>query len=158
MMTSNYAALSKIAAPLCPVSISRGKPRWLKGGWLKHCQPGTVGKNYDDLAPTAKALKASDEEYDKAFAKILAGLDPRKVYDELGEGAVLLCFCESNTFCHRRIVAEWFEFHLDVMIPELGLAREDTYVVTTNRYPFYVPPAEKLKWIETHLAKEGQPK
>jgi hypothetical protein len=153
--TSNFRNLAAIVGPLAPVSISRGKPRWLKGGWLCHCQPGTHGRNYDALAPTAAALKGSAEEYDRAFAQILAGLDPRAVYDDLGENAVLLCFCQPNVFCHRRIVAEWFEFHLGVIVPELGLARDDTYVITGNNYPHYVEPSAKLARIESQLAMDG---
>jgi hypothetical protein len=80
-------------------------------------------------------------------------LDPRKVYDELGDNAVLLCFCDPNEYCHRRLVAEWLEFHLGVLVPELGLARDETYVMAGEAYPFYVEPAKKLVWIEAQLAK-----
>lgn len=153
MFTSNYAALSKIEAPLKPVSISRGKPRWLKGGWLKHVRPGTIGRNYDALAPSYASLKATDAEYDRAFNAILRGLDPRAVYDELGGDAVLLCFCPVGQFCHRRIVAEWLEYHLGIVVPELGFPRDQTEVHAGKRYDFYVPPKKKLAWIEAQLAK-----
>src|SRR5476649_2076948 len=101
MFTASYASLSIIKPPLAPVSISRGKPRWLKGGWLTHVQPGTVGRNYDALAPTAAALKGSEDAYHRAFAALLAGLDPAAVYAEIGENAVLLCFCKPGQMCHR---------------------------------------------------------
>ena len=161
MMTSCYANLDKITPPMSPVRISRAAPRWMKGGWKCHCQPGVIGRDDLRLAPTAASLKATDAEYDRAFAAILAQLDPRSVFDELGDDAVLLCFCdvigdEDNgipaQFCHRRVVAEWFEFHLGVVVPELGVSRDDTYVCTTNRYPHYVAPKKKLAWIEQQLA------
>ena len=120
MMTSNYKSLKLIVPPLHPVSISRGKPRWLKGGWLAHVAPGTLGRNYDALAPSAAALKGTEDAYHRAFSAQLAALDPRKVHDELGENAVLLCFCDVGRMCHRRIVAEWIEASLNVEIPELG--------------------------------------
>lgn len=153
MYTANYQSLKNLKPPMTAVSISRGKPRWLKGGWLTHLPKGVTGINYDALAPAAKSLKASDEEYDRAYAKILAGLDPRKVYEDLGDTSVLLCFEKPNEFCHRRIVAEWLEFHLGIVVPEIGLARDETYVMTSEIYPHYVPPAEKLAWIEAKLAK-----
>jgi hypothetical protein len=70
----------------------------------------------------------------------LKGLDPRKVYEELGESAVLLCFCPSGEYCHRRIVAEWFEFHLGIIVPELGSDRKDTPNLATPAFDFYVAP------------------
>lgn len=157
MMTSHYGALKLILPPAQPVAISRGKPRYLKGGWLKHCQPGTTGRNYDLLAPTYASLKASDAEYDRAFAAILAQLDPRAVYADLGEHAVLLCHCQPNVFCHRRIVAEWFEFHLGVLVPEMGLDRDETYVMTSKAFAHYIAPKKKLAWIEAQLAKGKAP-
>ena len=151
MFTSNFHNLAAIKPPLYPVAISRGSPRWMKGGWLQHVQPGIVGRVDKRLAPTAAALKASNDEYDRAFNEILRGLDPRKVYDELGENAVLLCFCSHGRFCHRRVVGEWFEFHLGVVVPELGYARDDTEVHSGGLYDHHIEPSRKLSWI---LARE----
>jgi hypothetical protein len=101
MMTANYAALKKIVPPLQPVSISRGKPRYLKGGWKCHCQPGCTARDYDALAPSWAALKGTDDEYNASFAAQLAALDPRAVFADLGANAVLLCHCKPNVFCPR---------------------------------------------------------
>jgi uncharacterized protein (DUF488 family) len=46
-------------------------------------------------------------------------LDPQKVFDDLGEDAILLCWEAPCQFCHRRLVAEWLEKHLGVNVPEL---------------------------------------
>lgn len=151
MMTSHYGNLKLITPPLQPVSISRGKPRWLKGGWLRHCCPGTTGRNYDALAPSAAALKGTDAEYDRHFAALLRGLDPHQVYAELGEQAVLLCFCEPGVFCHRRLVAEWIEHHLGVLVPELGVDRIDTPMCVTRAYDFFVGVDRKYEWLEKQL-------
>jgi hypothetical protein len=61
--------------------------------------------------------------------EILTTLDPKKIWDrlhDLAEGAepVLLGhksppFSMTN-FCHRRLVAEWFERKLRVEVPEMG--------------------------------------
>ena len=147
MFTSNYRNLAKIKAPLAPVSISRGKPRWLKGGWLNHVALGTTGRNYDDLAPSAAALKRPLDEYHRSFAAQLAALDARKVYDDLGANAVLLCFCEVGVMCHRRIVAEWLEYHLGVEVPELGGDPANVEIWTTEAYPHYMTPEQKVEWF-----------
>ena len=102
--------------------------------------------------PSAAALKGSEAEYDRSFAAQLAALDPAKVYAELGENAVLLCFCAADARCHRRIVAEWLEAALGVLVPELGQRRDDTGTSTTPAYPFWTPPAKKLAWIGEQLA------
>ncbi len=115
MQTSNFASVKKIiAAGLEPVGIAVGPPRWY------------TGKNYKDLAPTYRMLKLPREEYDRQFAAILARLDPRKVCEDLGEGAVLLCWEKPGQACHRRIVAEWIETALGLVVPEFGFERHQT--------------------------------
>lgn len=51
------------------------------------------------------------------YEKVLAHLDPEDVYEEL-EDATLLCYEEPGEFCHRHIVAAWFELFLDRRVPE----------------------------------------
>jgi uncharacterized protein (DUF488 family) len=63
-------------------------------------------------------LKMTNGEYRAAYQEILDRLDPRKVYQELGEDAILLCFEKAGEFCHRRLVAEWLERELGVEVPE----------------------------------------
>lgn len=150
MWTSNYANLSLIKPPMSPVSISRGKPRW-KGGWRGHLPAGVVGKEDMRLAPSWAALKSDDDTYDRAFAAILRGLDPAAVYRELGEDAVLLCFCPPGQYCHRRLVAEWFEASLGVIVPELGVDRIDTPMCVTPHFDFYRPMDDKYEWLEEKL-------
>lgn len=50
---------------------------------------------------------------------MLDKLNPEKVYNELGDDAILLCWEKSNTFCHRYIVAEWFYKNLQIEVEEL---------------------------------------
>ena len=76
-------------------------------------------RRYPALAPTRQMLKMGEAEYRAAYQEILDRLDPRKVYQELGEDAVLLCWEKPGEFCHRRLVAEWLEEHLGVTIIEL---------------------------------------
>lgn len=113
MYTSNFARLRRIPDTLRPVSIARGTPRWF------------TGPRYDVLAPEWEWLRATREEYDRAFRRRLSQLDPVRVYEELGEEAVLLCWCKHNAGCHRRMVAEWLEESLGIVIPELGYHRSE---------------------------------
>jgi hypothetical protein len=126
----------------------------MKGGWIAHCQPGAVGRNYDALAPSAAALNGSEDAYHRAFAKLLRGLDPAAVFADLGENAVLLCFCPIGQMCHRRLVAEWLEAALNVMIPELGEDPRDgdTQLWTTPAYAHYMDLEQKQAWHDALTA------
>jgi len=76
--------------------------------------PGFKGTVYTKLAPTYDLLikwkngNMTEEEYIKEYKLILNKLDPHKVYRQLGEDAILLCYEKSGDFCHRHIVAKWF--------------------------------------------------
>lgn len=120
MMTSNFANVKKIReAGLRPVCISRGKPRYYNG------------ESYDLLAPYWWMLSKPRRDYDKAFRSILNKLDAKQCWDEIGgEDAVLLCYEKHNTWCHRRLIAEWFELKLKVVVPEFGHEREETMKYT----------------------------
>ena len=100
------------------ISIARWAPRNTPAGF----------RVYRPLNPTAPMLKLDRAEYEPLYLAILAGLDPRQVWDNLHRLAgdaepVLLCwerppFTVTN-WCHRRMVADWFEQALDVEVPEV---------------------------------------
>jgi len=129
VFTSYWSNLRNIPAGLVPVGISRYAPRWLR----------SADRPRSDLrlAPAAATLKAPPAEYIAAFDAQLRQLDPREVFDSLGPSAVLLCYERPGEFCHRRLVAEWFEFHLGVAIPELGFDRLDTAPQTQPGMTWY---------------------
>ena len=95
------------------VNIAVGKPSWFKG------------PSYPDLFPEWSFLNKYKEDGDKeAYIKayherILSKLDPQKVYNDLKD-SVILCYEKSGEFCHRRLVAEWLEKELGVIIPEVS--------------------------------------
>jgi hypothetical protein len=111
MFTSYFGNLKNIAAELEPVSIARGNPRFYKG------------RREVALAPTWPMLKMDKAGYDAAYNAILAGLDPKEIFNRLGDNAVLLCWEKPNERCHRRRVAEWLEAKLGIVVPEFGLDR-----------------------------------
>jgi len=89
------------------VSIAWKTPEWFQG------------RRYPALAPRGKMLKMPEDEYRRRYQAILDRLDPRQVYEDLGEDAVLLCWEQPGEFCHRRLVAAWLERALGVTVPEL---------------------------------------
>ena len=120
--TSNFA---KSAKNPDAVAISQGVPRWYKG------------RRYMPLAPPRWLLKAKDPElFNREYRKQLDGLDPKEVAKELGPDAILLCWESFNVRCHRRLVAEWLEEKLGIVVPELGHER-------TESLPFSEQPS---KW------------
>lgn len=115
MFTSNFARLKSFPENLVPISIARFPPRWYGSR-----------RRYIALAPKKEMLKMPQAEYDQRFADILAKLDPRHVFDDLGDSAVLLCWEAPGDVCHRRWVAEWLEQALGIEIPEYGIPRDQT--------------------------------
>ena len=89
------------------VSIARKTPEWFRG------------RRYPALAPRSNMLKMDEEGYRRKYQLILDRLNPRRVYEDLGEEAVLLCWEQPGEFCHRRLVAAWLEEALGVTVPEL---------------------------------------
>lgn len=106
MQTSNFATFRGSCNPNL-VSIALWPPR----GWC--------GRRYKALAPRGKMMTLDEASYREAYQKILDGLDPQEVFEDLGEDAILLCWEAPGAFCHRRLVAEWLEEKLGVQVLEL---------------------------------------
>lgn len=113
MKTSYFGNLRNIKVPL---SISQYPPEWYDGPELKM------------LAPPRDLLKAahnglSHEDYTRIYKEqVLSKIDPRELYDaiieEYGDEVMLLCFEKPGDFCHRRLVAEWFQENLNIEVAE----------------------------------------
>ena len=99
--TSNFAKSGKHPDA---VAISQGVPRFYRV------------KRYLPLAPPRWLLKAKDPElFDREYRKQLEGSD-----------AILLCWESFNVRCHRRLVAEWLEEKLGIVVSELGHERAES--------------------------------
>ena len=112
MQTSNFA---RSGSHPKAVAISRSQTR----GW--------TGRVYELLAPSwrlvqeAKSGAIDEDEYIQRYREeVLLKLDPARVYADLGEDAILICWERPGAFCHRRLVAEWFEEKLEVSVQEVG--------------------------------------
>ena len=106
-----------------------------------------MGKSYPKLAPKLKFWqvwhnnigKVSEEENNKYYIEeyykqVLSKLNPKEVYDEL-DNSVLLCYEDNNMFCHRHIVAAWFELTLNKIIFEI---KSDGYITLVVDKPKYI--------------------
>ena len=90
-----------------------------------------VGYCYPALAPKRSFWnvwhnnigKIPEEENNKYYIReyynqVLSKLDCDAVYKKLNE-RILLCYEEPEEFCHRQIVASWFELLLGEQVPEV---------------------------------------
>lgn len=116
MYTSYF---SKSAKKPNAVSISNTTPSWFHG------------RVYTKIAPPwyliNKLKSDGDEEYFTIqYNDILNRFNPKKIFDELGENSILLCWEAPGKFCHRRLVAEWFESNLNVDVKEFIEAEQLT--------------------------------
>ncbi len=114
MKTSYFAQVDKINNPL---SISGKSPDWYLGPEYKLLAP--KWSFFNDY----KKGKINEDGYTQQYNElVLSELDARQVYDaiinQFGEDVVLLCYEKPGDFCHRRLVARWFEDELSVVVPE----------------------------------------
>ena len=72
-------------------------------------------------------LKAKDPDlFDREYRKQLESLVPKQVAEDLGPNAVILCWESFNVRCHRRLVAEWLEEKLGIVVPEVEHERSES--------------------------------
>jgi len=94
-----------------------------------YCPYWWEGKHYEKLSPPwilVQELKEgliTEEEYEEEYNKILAELDPKEVAEELGNGAIMICYCGKDKFCHRHLVAKWLQ-EAEISCIELTTADE----------------------------------
>jgi hypothetical protein len=83
------------------------------------------GRQYKKLAPKFWFFEKYKRDGDEAFyteqyqKEVLDRLDPKQVYEDLGENAIILCYEKPGSFCHRHLVARWLEKNLGITINEL---------------------------------------
>lgn len=120
IFTSNYAIAGRHPDA---VATSQGIPKWFRG------------RVYKALAPHRWMLKigANGDPKEEArfrtlyYEKILALLDVHHVVADLGENALLLCWEDPDSYCHRRLAAEWIERETGIVVPEWPRAEADVF-------------------------------
>ena len=106
ILTSNFQTAGHLPQA---VAISRGLPR----GWQ--------GRVYRPLAPSWSLVKVTDQtQFIRLYrGQVLDQLEARQVLRDLGgDDFIMLCFEPPGEFCHRLVVAAWFQ-------KELGLKAEE---------------------------------
>lgn len=103
----------------CSISGDRGKMVDYEG----YCYPALAPKKSFWEVWHSNIGKISDREnakyyIDKYYEEVLSKLDVNKVYSML-DNKILLCYEAAGAFCHRHIVAAWFELYLDIPVPEV---------------------------------------
>lgn len=117
MKTSNYFTYSGAGR----ISVSRSVPRNTLAGYrlFKKLVPGTW--LYE------RQYKFDQQAYrERYFREVLVPLNAREIYDTLcalttPHEPVLLCWedlTQPEQWCHRRMIAQWFEQELGVSVPE----------------------------------------
>ncbi len=150
MKTSYYANLRNIDltqnVPIA-ISVDSGRLAKFRGKSMKCLSPAPFFKKWKQIETNIDAnfkrgdfnkftydnlKKSFQAKYVEAFYnKVLKKLEPRKVFDALGENTVLLCYEKPTDFCHRFLVAGWLELSLGVVIDEA--AHEKDKAVQENK-------------------------
>lgn len=127
---------------------------WKLDNYITYSISGNRGKDvnyqgrcYPKLAPKLSFWKTwhnnigkiSVEENNRYYVheywnQVLSKLDPEQVYNEL-DYSILLCYEPNTEFCHRHIVAAWFEILLGINVPE---KKANDYVVEEIERPTYI--------------------
>jgi len=96
------------------ISISASAPKSFKGPHMTVLAPSW------ELLNGYKDGKITKAQYATKYIELLESrkLTPQIVYDSISNGSILLCYEKPGDFCHRRILAEWLEKNLNVMINE----------------------------------------
>lgn len=68
------------------------------------------------------------------YRQVLKSMDPQAIYTHLNN-SILLCYEEPNEFCHRHIVAAWFELLLNIHVPEVTISNS---LITEVPRPNYI--------------------
>ena len=108
--TSYFANLKSLPPDIMPISICGKAPDWYKG------------LQYKKLAPQYSFFMKWKETHDNDYyiecfnERVLNKLSPHSVIIELyamsqGKDIALICYEKPNDFCHRHLVADWFNKH-----------------------------------------------
>jgi len=118
IMTSNYK--NCVTENGISISGDRGKGAGFTGMALPELAPKKEFWQvwHSSLGKIPK--EASDRYYVKEYYKqVLSKLDPKEELKKIPDGSILLCYEKHDEFCHRHLVAFWFELFLDISSSEV---------------------------------------
>lgn len=105
MTTSYFSNISKIKFP---ISIAGKCPDWYTDAQYKKLAP-----KYEWWKEWHDNNLGDDWYTEKYYSTVLVMLDPKVIYKELfniymTDNFTLLCYESPEKFCHRHLVAQWF--------------------------------------------------
>ena len=118
IMTSNYK--NCVTENGISISGARGKRAGFTGTALPELAPKKEFWQvwHNSLGKIPK--EASDRYYVREYYKqVLSGLDPAAILKKIPDGSILLCYEKPDEFCHRHLVAFWFELFLGISTSEV---------------------------------------
>jgi hypothetical protein len=117
--TSNYVRSAKYALSY---AISVKPPEWYVGKCLPQLAPTW------DMVNQSKSGRLTHAQYTEQYINLLSKrrFTPDRVMDALPDNSRLLCYESPGEFCHRRILAQWIQDELGLIISE-WVSEEDMY-------------------------------
>ena len=107
-----------------------------------------INHEYKSLAPNWKLLenlnkkKITEDQFIKSYKEQLLLLNAYTVYDDLnslvtGFEPIIMTSVSKKKFCHRHLVAEWFESELGIVIEEykVGVVTRSNGYMKKNTNP-----------------------
>ena len=108
LYTSYFARMKSLPANVIPISICGKAPEWY------------MGLQYKKLAPKYDFFMKWKQDHDNDYyikcfnEQVLNMLNAPEIFHELhtmagiGKDIALLCYEKPSDFCHRHLVAKWF--------------------------------------------------
>lgn len=108
--TSYFAHIKKLDKQYTNlISIARKSPDWFKGREYKKLAPSwSILNDYKTLLVIGREKVYTERFYNEIIAPL--DLEVNTIIKELGENPVLLCYEKPDQFCHRFLVARWFQW------------------------------------------------
>jgi len=126
MLQTSYFPKTKFVPN--PLSIASKSPSWYLDMTFNLLTPKK------DYLFAYKNKEIDPEEYTRQYMDtVLDTLDPAQIYQHLTKTntvpCTLLCYETPGDFCHRRIVAAWFEYQLGIFVPEFGVEKDKLFQI-----------------------------
>lgn len=108
---------------LVSISADKGKSAGYDGKYyLKLAPEKTFWRQWKNNIGIISEKENNNFYMENYYEKVLKDLDAEIVYEELqayGDNIILLCYEESDEFCHRHLAAAWLEYELGININEV---------------------------------------
>lgn len=148
--TSSYKNCKNSSYQTYSISKDRGRDAGYDGPYFLLLAPKEsffrVWRNNQGVIDELDNNKYYMEEF---YNQILKQLNPEDIYQTL-DNSILLCYEDSNQFCHRHIVAAWLELSLGVKISEITVNKDQ---IEVKEKPDYIK-----KYLEELMMKKDKNK